>query len=791
MPSKSNTQEFITKAKEVHGEKYDYSKVDYHGRDIKVCIICPEHGEFWQSPHNHLKGCNCPKCAGFLVRNKEDFVKKASEIHNGKYSYEKTVYSRTSDNVCITCPKHGDFWMMPLNHLKGQGCRKCSNEKLSNERSLTKEEFIERAKAVHGDKYSYDKVEYVNMYTKVCITCPTHGDFWMQPNNHISGQGCKYCGKENKRVYYSAEKKVNKNKLTNNEKLLQKDDVKAPAPYNEVSKQDYFITKAKEIHGDKFDYSKVSYKNQSTKVCIICPKHGEFWQAPGKHLSGQQCPVCSGRKSMTTDEFINKARQIHGDKYDYSQVEYTTLNTKVHIICPKHGDFWMAPEKHLIGEMCVKCRKDMAKEKCSARVDEFIEKSKALFGDKFDYGRTKIEYVNKNTPVTITCKEHGDFKQLPVVHLNSLFGCPICAQNARNLKLSKTTEQFIKEANEVHNHVYDYSETEYISEYDKVRVICHKTFYNGVEHGAFYVQPNKHLQRGTGCPHCSSATSKGEGAIYKLVCEMIGSEKVKHRDRKTIHPYEIDILIPSKNFAIEYDGLFWHNEERCGCEKLLDKTIKSDLKGVKLIHIFEDEWLSSPESVIDYITRTLTPEKIQEVDVTQCTVKNVNEIEAREFLQKNSTSQFIDGTTFYGCYLNEEVVAITVFKQTTATTWVVTLYEEKNGINIRNGFDTIFKIFFKELNPVEVEGFLDRRWYSIKEKNYFDNAGFEYIETTYPDYYYVDIRKSAKKRILKNILEKREHDKQYDELFINGNLNTKRVKRIRDCGYIKYVWKNK
>ena len=110
-----------------------------------------------------------------------------------------------------------------------------------------------------------------------------------------------------------------------------------------------FIIKAKEVHGDKYDYSKVNYINVDTKVCIICPTHGEFLQMPSSHLNGRGCPRCSGNKKLTTEEFIIKAREINGDKYDYTKVEYVNNSTKVCIICPTHGEFWQTPNGHLSG----------------------------------------------------------------------------------------------------------------------------------------------------------------------------------------------------------------------------------------------------------------------------------------------------------------------------------------------------------------------------------------------------------------------------------------------------------
>lgn len=116
-----------------------------------------------------------------------------------------------------------------------------------------------------------------------------------------------------------------------------------------------FIKKAQEKHGDKYDYSKVDYKNAHTKICIICPEHGEFWQTPTSHLQGTKCPKCSGKFHYTTQDFIEKAKQIHGDKYDYSKVEYKNNSTKVCIVCPEHGEFWQTPVNHLTGNGCPNC----------------------------------------------------------------------------------------------------------------------------------------------------------------------------------------------------------------------------------------------------------------------------------------------------------------------------------------------------------------------------------------------------------------------------------------------------
>ena len=193
---KLTTEEFIKKAKEIHRDKYDYSKAEYSGSKIKICIICPKHGEFWQIPNAHLNGQGCPECSNTKKLTTEEFIKRAKKIHGDKYDYSKVKYSTNHKKICIICPKHGEFWQQPSDHLNGHGCRKCLLDKLPNIKKLTTEEFIKRAKKIHGDKYDYSKVKYINSKTAVCIICPKHGEFWQIPNYHLSKCGCQKCAEE-------------------------------------------------------------------------------------------------------------------------------------------------------------------------------------------------------------------------------------------------------------------------------------------------------------------------------------------------------------------------------------------------------------------------------------------------------------------------------------------------------------------------------------------------------------------------------------------------------------------
>jgi len=193
-------------------------------------------------------------------------------------------------------------------------------------KKLSTEQFIQKSKEIHNNFYNYSNVIYITSFSKVCIICPIHGKFQQTASSHLRGKGCPKCA---------------------NEKRNQK---------TKITCSDFFIEKANKIHNNKYDYSKVEYINAHTKVRIICPVHGEFLQSPNKHLVGRGCPKCSKHYKPSTNEFIQNSQQVHiKGTYDYSKVKYINNRTKVRIICPVHGEFLQSPNKHLAGKGCQKC----------------------------------------------------------------------------------------------------------------------------------------------------------------------------------------------------------------------------------------------------------------------------------------------------------------------------------------------------------------------------------------------------------------------------------------------------
>lgn len=190
---------FVKKALLKHSGIYDYSKVIYLGSQKKVCITCHIHGDFWQIPADHLRGTGCPKCGQrrtvekIGIKSTETFVKQSKEVHGDKYNYDKVIYEASKKKVVVTCPLHGDFLVVPNNHLNGSGCPRCKAEKSSLLRKWSTEKFIEEAKKVHNEKYDYSLVDYTFSTEKVKIICPKHGVFEQAASSHIRGVGCPHC----------------------------------------------------------------------------------------------------------------------------------------------------------------------------------------------------------------------------------------------------------------------------------------------------------------------------------------------------------------------------------------------------------------------------------------------------------------------------------------------------------------------------------------------------------------------------------------------------------------------
>lgn len=380
-PTKT-TEQFIKEAEEFWGKgKYDYSLTEYKGA-LKPIKVIYDGVVFEQIASTHLRS------APELNMNRDWFIKRSQYKWGDKYDYSLVDYKNCKEKVKIIYNKTGEiFEQTPTNHLLYNP----ENIKLSKKK--TTEEFISSAKKIHGDKYLYDKVEYISNQKKVTITCTKHGDFYQRPLSHLSKLGCKKCGDENRNREY-------KTKYTTEE----------------------FIFHSKIKWGDKYDYSLVEYKNSRTKIKIIYD--GIIYsQTPISHLKYPP------ERFMDQDIFISKAKRKWGNKYDYSLVNYVSTKKLVKIIYD--GVIYeQYPHNHLIYAPELRNR---------TTEEEFIQKSQEVHNKKYKYD--KVEYLNDRKKVTIICPLHGEFKQSPGIHLRGS-GCKRCSESFGEKEVAKFLDKY-------------------------------------------------------------------------------------------------------------------------------------------------------------------------------------------------------------------------------------------------------------------------------------------------------------------------------------------------------------
>ena len=280
---KITKEEFIKRAILVHGDRYDYSKAVYIGYNKKLEIVCKKHGSFWQTPYIHTyRKSNCPICADNVNLTTEEFIKRAREKHGNLYDYSLAQYTNSHSCVKIVCRVHGVFSQKAYTHLQGGGCSKC------NRYIRTLEEYFKEVKKKHKNLYSYPYIEkeYKSLNSKLTILCKKHGIFYQSAGAHLSGQRCTLCAKQS-----MSGNKIRKHKES-------------------------FIKRAREVHGDLFDYSISNYVSSRESIDIICKIHGVFSQKAYTHLRGIGCPFCKSSKGeIRIDEFLKLKKAVYKRQY--------------------------------------------------------------------------------------------------------------------------------------------------------------------------------------------------------------------------------------------------------------------------------------------------------------------------------------------------------------------------------------------------------------------------------------------------------------------------------------------
>jgi hypothetical protein len=480
---------------------------------------------------------------------------------------------------------------------------------------MTTQEFIEKSKAIHGDRYDYSKAAYVDASRKVTIICPVHGEFIQRASHHTRGIGCPTCANDRRSQArrLTQEGFLRKARALHGQKYDYSDatyvdahaKVKIRCPEHGIFRQAAtthlsgsgcpacagrpecdtasFVERARATHSDRYDYSQTVYRNSVTKVEIICAEHGSFWQTPANHLQGNGCRLCGLKNAgqyhkKNTASFVVEAQKVHGHKYDYSLAEYDDARKKVTIICPKHGPFQQVAHVHLRsrpGEACRKCSYEQRGERAKLAFDEFLSKARRVHRHQYDYSKSEKSYVDAATPIEIVCPEHGTFLQTPANHCRGQ-GCPECAIVRIGEAQRKSTEQFIEEAHLVHGDIYDYSRTKYFGAREKLTIICPVD-------GRFQQVAGVHL-RGTGCPKCSR---RQQGAPRNLTRALRGEFDDGHGG----YMYIVRFRLPCFKHLLYKVG--------SGTGKRLQKVVGEIRRiGATNVHIDRFDYASKAEAIV-------------------------------------------------------------------------------------------------------------------------------------------------------------------------------------------------
>ena len=540
------TEQFIRKAVALHGDRFSYDKVEYTTQGMDITIICPDHGEFNTTPRMHLRKSStmggCKKCAIDARRKGRadtvgTFIEKAHKSHDNYYTYLNCGYTKSANKVSITCPIHGVFIQKANTHIMGQGCPCCGNMRGGESVRMAHAEYITKVSELYNGRYDISKVVYTCMSDRIVVKCKIHGGEFTPTALSFSknNECCPECSKE-KHI---------------------------AATRGRVISWNQFITDAAKTHDNKYTYGTTESFTLSDTITIRCPNHGEFFQTGVDHRSGRGCPKCAGVHKLTTDEFIRKAVSLHGDRFSYDKVEYTTAKTKVVIGCPVHGDFLQTPDAHARnGQGCPVCGKiNRALSKCNRSGVKFVDTATVVHSGRYNYDQ--VNYIGAHDKVSIICVTHGEFEQSPTNHLSGQ-GCPKCAELSRIESKRDSLDEFIKKANDVHNTKYCYDKVIVGSPTEGVTIGC-------PIHGDFSKTRGAHLY-GVGCPGCGIAAGidKRRRTTEQFV-------EIAHEIHGTMYDYSLtDYITGHKLVQIicPIHGIFWqapanhiHRNNPQGCPK--------------------------------------------------------------------------------------------------------------------------------------------------------------------------------------------------------------------------------
>jgi hypothetical protein len=478
-------------------------------------------------------------------------------------------------------------------------------------------------------------------------------------------------------------------------------------------------------------------------------------------------------------------------EYDFSKYVFSGNYGESIVICKIHGE-QIRTFKNVVkngGIACGKCASNL-----QGTTESFIVAAKEKFPhtwDKCDF--SKVEYARAQTKVIITCKEHGDFLVKPcnILTKKAKFLCSKCNIFLRSENQTYTTEQFLSLV-PVKNHEIDsFEKVVYISSKEYVEIVCK-------EHGPYFIIPNDYLS-GKRCSHCSkSKKSTPELELFEFIKELCPSAVTRVRPIKDLN-LELDIYIPNLKLGIEYNGLFFHRDINLALDKNLDfmankttlkeKTEIFNSRGVRVIHIFEDEWIEKEEIVKARMRSILG--KDERIFARNCKVFELSESECKSFIDKlHIQGHSIGSSNRYGLKLGTELVACMTFSRPRYSERVEGEYELLrfcSSKSVVGGFSKLLSTFIREASPIKIISYSDARW---SLGNVYLKNGFKKIGTSQPGYFWF----KSQKRFNRVVFQRHKLDEIFKTKFPKEMteaqiLYSRGYLKIKDCGQDIWEWK--
>ena len=551
-----------------------------------------------------------------------------------------------------------------------------------------------------------------------------------------------------------------------------------------------FIEKAREIHGNKYDYSLVTHVKTREKSKIVCPEHGRFEQYAYAHLRGQGCPKCARlRNTDTTEKFKQKAFAVHGNKYDYKKTVYgANQREKVTITCPEHGDFTQSPTDHLSGKGCKLCGHKSCKQKQTFDIGRSISDFRKIHGLKYTYPNLETEYKRSTSMITVVCPKHGKFKKRANLHKHGQ-GCPNCASDCRTALQTLRYDDVIRSCKLIHENRYSYEPDcdpeRLASSHSVLNIVCPK-------HGTFQQKVMNHKIQAQGCPKCTHKVSKPEKELFRFLLECgLNDREIIRSDRSRLCGKELDLWIPGNNLAIEFNGTYWHNDLKKPRKYHQDKVIECRKNGVHLIHVYEWEWnLRRPQ--IKYFLKNIVCKADRRIPARKTHIKELDKQQEDRFFDDYHIQSNIPGSSIRaGLFLKDELLAAITFGKPrfNKSRYKYELYRLcfKPGCQIIGGTEKLWKWFLWNHTKAG-DAVLSYASLDLSYGNVYPRLGFRKNHISPPNYRWVKSNESltryqTQKHKLSLLLPEFDEKKSEAE-----NMRDNGYFRVFDSGNIVYEY---